>query len=96
MKSAYVGCVPIPSEPPPPPPACPLPKEAGKHVNMGQIMLYIPWMVILRDHNIKKISLEITIFELPNVKNCISRLRTGPFTGPLLVETVISHCWHGV
>ena len=29
------------------------------------------------------------------MKNCISRLCTGPFTKPLLVETAISHLWHG-
>ena len=34
---------------------------------------------------------ETPIFELPKVKNCISRLYTGPFTTPFLVETVISH-----
>ena len=30
------------------------------------------------------------------MKNCINRLRTGPFTRPLLVETIISHFWHGL
>ena len=44
-------------------------------------MLYIPWMVILRDHNIKKISFENFDFsavqsEMSGVKNCISRLCT--------------------
>ena len=28
------------------------------------------------------------------MKNCISRLCTGPFTRPLLVETAISRHWH--
>ena len=36
-----------------------------------------------------------SIFELPGVKNCISRLCTGPFTRPLLVEIAISRLWHG-
>ena len=35
------------------------------------------------------------IFELPRVKNCMSRLCTGPLTSPLLVETAISRLWHG-
>ena len=59
-------------------------------------MLYIPWMVILGGHNIKKKQVSKTsIFELPRVKNCISRLCTGPFTRPLLVETAISRSWQG-
>ena len=37
-----------------------------------------------------------SIFELPRLKNCISRLCTGPFARPLLVETVISRLWHGL
>ena len=41
-------------------------------------MLYMPWMVILGDHGIKKISFENLIFELPRVKNCISRSYTNP------------------
>ena len=35
-----------------------------------------------------------SIFELPRVKNCISRLCTGQFTRPLLVEIAISRLWH--
>ena len=58
-------------------------------------MLYIAWMVILGDDNTKKTSFENSIFELPRVKNYISRLCTGPFTRPLLVETAIPRLWHG-
>ena len=43
----------------------------------------------------KKQSSKTSIFELPGVKNCISRLCTGPFTRPLLVEIAISRLWHG-
>ena len=52
-------------------------------------MLYIAWMVIVGDHGMKKISFEISktsIFEVYRVKNCISRLCTGPFTH-------VSHYW---
>ena len=37
-------------------------------------MLYIPWMVILSGDNIKKQVSKTSIFELPRLKNCISRL----------------------
>ena len=43
----------------------------------------------------KKQVSKTSIFELPRVKNCISRLCTGPFTRPLLVETAILCRWHG-
>ena len=43
----------------------------------------------------KKQSSKTSIFELPRVKNCISRLCTGSFTRPLLVETAILRLWHG-
>ena len=59
-------------------------------------MLYIPWIVILGDCNIKKKVSKTLIFELPKVRNSISRLCTGPFTRPLLVETVTSRLWHGI
>ena len=58
-------------------------------------MLYIAWMVILGDHDVKKVS-ETSIFELSGVKNCISRLCTSPFTKPLLVERAILRFWHGL
>ena len=45
-------------------------------------MLYIPWMVILGDQNIKKHVSKTSIFELPRVKNCISRLCTNPLGTP--------------
>ena len=45
-------------------------------------MLYIPWIAILGDHNIKKISFETSIFELPRVQNCISRLCTNLLGAP--------------
>ena len=45
-------------------------------------MLYIPWMVILGDHNIIKTSFENFIFELPGVKSCISTLCTNPLGAP--------------
>ena len=43
----------------------------------------------------KKQVSKTSIFELPGVKNCISRLCTNPFTSPLLVEIAISRLWHG-
>ena len=45
-------------------------------------MLYIPWMVILGDHKIIKTSFENFVFELPRVKNCVSRLCTNPLGAP--------------
>ena len=45
-------------------------------------MLYIAWMVILSDPGIRKTSFEILIFELPKVKNCISRLCTNSLGAP--------------
>ena len=45
-------------------------------------MLYIPWMVIFSGHNIKKKVSKTSIFELPGVKNCISRLCTNPLGPP--------------
>ena len=44
----------------------------------------------------KKQVSKTSMFELPNVKNCISRLCTGPFTRPLLLETAISRLWQGI
>ena len=41
-------------------------------------MLYISWMVILGDQNMKKISFGNFDFELYTLKNCISRLCTNP------------------
>ena len=43
---------------------------------------YIPWMVILNGDNIKKTSFKNSIFELPKVKNYISRLCTNPLGDP--------------
>ena len=43
-------------------------------------------MVILGDHNMKKKNSETSIFEQPRVKNCRSRLCTGPFTH-------VTRCW---
>ena len=43
----------------------------------------------------KKQVSKTSIFELSRVKNYISRLCTGPFTRPLLVETAIPRLWHG-
>ena len=45
-------------------------------------MLYISWMVILSDHNIKKKVSKTSIFELATVKNCMSRLCTYPLGDP--------------
>ena len=42
----------------PPPPRDLIPKLDEKHANTAYNMLYIPWMVILGDHNIKKTSFE--------------------------------------
>ena len=41
-------------------------------------MLYIPWMVIRDDHGIKKKVPKTSIYELPKVQNCRSRLCTNP------------------
>ena len=45
-------------------------------------MLYIPWMVILGDHNIKKNNSKTSIFQLRKVKNCMSRVCTNPLGNP--------------
>ena len=42
----------------PPPPPHLIPKSGEKHVNTAYNMFYIPWMVILGGHNIKKNSFE--------------------------------------
>ena len=64
-------------------------------MNTASNMLYIPWIVNLSDHDIKKKVSKTSIFELSKVKNCMSRLCTihRPIYSckPLLVETVISH-----
>ena len=39
----------------PPPPRDLIPKYGENHVNTAYNMVYIPWMVILCGHNIKKI-----------------------------------------
>ena len=41
---------------PPPPPPDLIPKSGEKHVNPAKNMLYIPGMVTLGDHNVKKTS----------------------------------------
>ena len=45
-------------------------------------MHYIPRMVILGGRNIKKKVSKTSIFEVPGVKNCISRLCTNPLGDP--------------
>ena len=45
-----------------PPPLDLIPKYVEKQENTAQNMLYIPWMVILGDHNIRKISFENFVF----------------------------------
>ena len=42
-------------------------------------MLYIGYLITLDGKNI---TLEISIFELPRLVNCISRLRPGPLGRP--------------
>ena len=37
-------------------------------------MLYTGYLIILNGHSIKKSVSEISIFELPRIENCISRL----------------------
>ena len=46
----------------PPPPTDLIPKWGEKHVNTTYNMLYIPWMVILCGHHIKRISFKIFDF----------------------------------
>ena len=48
-------------------------------------MLYIPWMGILGDHNIKKQVSKTSTLELHRLKNCMSRLRTGPFSAGAVI-----------
>ena len=51
-------------------------------------MVYIPWMVILGGHNIKKNQvLKTAIFELSGVKSCISKLCTNPLGAPPCGDT---------
>ena len=38
------------------PPPDVIPKSGEKHVNTAENMLYIAWMVILGDHDVKKVS----------------------------------------
>ena len=45
-------------------------------------MLYIGYLIIVDGQNIKKTVLEISIFELPRLANCISRLCPSPFGSP--------------
>ena len=46
-------------------------------------MLYIGYLIILDGQNIKKKSVsEISIFELPELENCISRLCPTPLGPP--------------
>ena len=45
-------------------------------------MLYIGYLIILDGKNIKKSVLEISIFELPRLENCISKLCPGPLGTP--------------
>ena len=45
-------------------------------------MLYVGYLIILDGKNIKKTVLEISIFELPRLVNCISRLCPGPLGTP--------------
>ena len=45
-------------------------------------MLYIGHLIILDGKNIKKSVLEISIFELPRLENCISRLCPSPLGTP--------------
>ena len=92
FQAALARCVPIPWESP----SHPIPKQGEKNVNTAENMLYIPWMVISGDGNIKQISFKTSICERSRVKKCISRLCSGPFTRPLLVETAISRLWHGL
>ena len=45
-------------------------------------MLYIGYLIILDGKSKKKTVLEISIFELPRLENCISRLCPGPLGTP--------------
>ena len=45
-------------------------------------MLYIGYLIIVDGKNIKKSVLKISIFELPRLENCISRLCPGPLGSP--------------
>ena len=56
----------------PPPPHTP--KYGEKHMQRGQNMLYIRYLIILDGQSMKKSVSEISIFELPRPQNRISRL----------------------
>ena len=45
-------------------------------------MLYIGYLIILDGKNIKISVLEISIFELPKLENCINRLALAPLGPP--------------
>ena len=45
-------------------------------------MLYIGYLIISDGKNIQKSVLEISIFELLRLENCISRLCPGPLRTP--------------
>ena len=45
-------------------------------------MLYIGYLIILDGKNIKKSVLEISIFEVPRLENCMSRLCPSPLPPP--------------
>ena len=55
---------------------------------------YLGWSYFVVTRSQKQVS-KTSIFELPKAKNCISTFWAGPFTRPLLVETIISRLWHG-
>ena len=45
-------------------------------------MLYIGYLIILDGQNIKKLVSDKSIFELPRLENCISRLCPKPLRTP--------------
>ena len=60
-------------------------------------MFYIPLMVILGEHNIKKKVFQFFILELPNEKLHEQVVhKRNHSCKPLLVETSISCLWHGI
>ena len=68
-------------DPPPPPPDL-IPKQGEKHVNTAYNMLYIAWMVILGDDNIKKTSFKNFHFSAVRGEKLHKQVCTNPLGGP--------------
>ena len=95
MKTTYAGCAPIPWEPSPPPRTQSPNKVHNTYLRPKTCFTYLGWSYCVVMISKKQV-LETSIFELPRVKNCMSRLCAVPFIhiSHSLVETVILCRWH--